>query len=81
MAGRKLCLETQFYLGTVGISKQSDDSGEKTHRSKIAGNQLLETNKDTAIPIDFVEETFNQIVPFCMNVFVCSLDAMITSKR
>ena len=52
MEGRKPCLKTQFYLGTVDISTQSDDSG-KNHRSKIAGSQLLETNKDTATPIDF----------------------------
>ena len=68
MEGRKLCLKTQFYLGTVDISTQSDDSGEKTHRSNIAGDQFLKANKDTVIPIDWVEYSFNQIASFCMNV-------------
>ncbi len=56
------------FLGCVDISTQPDESPDKAQESKIVFGKLLEARKDTAIMLDFADETLNQMT---LSVQIC----------
>lgn len=52
---------SQLALGCVDISTQPDESADKAQETKIVFGKLLEARKDTAIMLDFADETLNQM--------------------